>query len=234
MRCSSGCRFPAFDRCRVWVALVVLWAAPWASLSQGLVKVYDQVINYGMPDPYDWHSSFPPVRTNSAFAQSFEPTLDEVGFVEIAFRYGLSSDSLLSETLYLNLREGSVTGPILGSTPALVFTHASGDPGWGVTHVQDFLFPEAVGVNPGEKYFIEVVHVSGDDLIGVAIVAPKTIGEPDYYPSGELFLTGRPYRGSDMWFREGILIPEPGTASLMVLGAALLMWHSGCRRIRRP
>ena len=208
-----------------------MWSVSWASLSQGTIKVYDQMVTYGVPMPGDVHSDFAPIRTNTPFAQSFVPILTEVGFVELTLRYMLYLEPPLSETLYLNLREGSVTGPILGSTPALVFTHASGDPGWGVTHVQDFLFPEAVGVNPGESYFIEVVHVSGDDLIGLGIVCPNYAGEPTYYAAGELVMTGKPFRLWDMWFREGILIPEPGTASLMVLGAALLMWHSRCRRI---
>jgi len=231
MKRSSFCGTARLHPGRLWVQVVLMWSVSWAALSQGTIKVYDQVINYGMPDLYDGHSDFPPVRTNAPFAQSFEPTLDKVGFVEIAFLYGWSSDSPLSETLCLNLREGSVTGPILSSTPAMVFTYANGDPGWGVTHVQDFLFPEAVGVNPGESYFIEVVHVSGDDLIGLGIVCPNYAGEPTYYAAGELVMTGKPFRLWDMWFREGILIPEPGTASLMVLGAALLMWHSRCRRI---
>ena len=89
-------------------------------------------------------------------------------------------------------------------------------------------------MDPGEKYFIEVVHVSGDDLIGVAMVAPKLTGEPNYYPSGELIRTGRPYSAWDMWFREGVAIPEPGPAFLLGPGTALLIWRSWCRRIRPP
>ena len=121
MKRSSFCGTAELHPGRLWVQVVLMWSISWAALSQGTIKVYDQVINYGMPDLYDGHSDFPPVRTNAPFAQSFEPTLDKVGFVEIAFLYGLSSDSLRSETLCLNLREGSATGPILGSTSPVLF-----------------------------------------------------------------------------------------------------------------
>jgi hypothetical protein len=234
MKSCCGCGAPALNRCRVWVVLVLIWSAPWDPLSQDVVKVYDQVVNYDMPDPYDWHSDFRFARTNAPFAQSFVPTLSEVGFVELAFRYYLFSDSFRSETLYLNLREGGATGPILGSTPPVLFRYASGDPGQGETHVQDFVFPGAFEVAPGEKYFVEVVHVSGDDLIGVAMVSPMYAGAPTYYPPGELVMGGWTFRGWDMWFREGILIPEPGTGSLLGLGTALLAWRCFCRRIRLP
>ena len=212
-----------------------MWSVSWASLSQGTIKVYDQMVTYGVPMPGDVHSDFAPIRTNTPFAQSFVPILTEVGFVELTLRYMLYLEPPLSETLYLNLREGSVTGPILGSTPRLTFTYESRDQTFEEVFVQDFIFPAAVGVEPGRNYFVEVVHVSGsDDLMRVAILSPVYAGQPTYYLPGELVMTGKPFRLWDMWFREGILIPEPGSGALMVLGSALLMWHFGCRRIRQP
>src|SRR5690242_5696663 len=60
-------------------------------------------------------------------AQSFTPTLNEVGFVRLEVFDGNRNNDL-GATLYVNLRSGSFTGPIIGSTAAVTLPDNFGVP----------------------------------------------------------------------------------------------------------
>jgi hypothetical protein len=136
--------------------------------------------------------------------QSFTPTLDSVGFVRL---YLMTADI---DNAGVNLRAGSPTGPVLGTTSRLTL-HSFYGP---VT----FLFDTPIGVTPGTTYYLEpVATVSGGSLLNAS--------QFYNYPGGMIFSSnGTPSPTWDLWFREGIVVPEPATVSLTLVAGSLLLW----------
>jgi len=77
-----------------------------------------------------------------------------------------------------------------------------------------------VSVTPGETYFFQPFFVSGGGGWG-------TLAARYGYPSGTAFFNGTSSPNIDLWFREGIVVPEPSSAWLVLLGAGMFIW---CRR----
>src|SRR5438046_2638941 len=48
---------------------------------------------------------------------------------------------------------------------------------------------------------------------------------PSTYDRGDLFSNGAPSGAVDLWFQEGIVVPEPGAGWLLLLGSGLFVWH---------
>jgi hypothetical protein len=139
-------------------------------------------------------------------AQSFTPALTSVGFIRLKFDDGSPFDSL-GASIYVNLRANSVNGTILGST-ALVTMRS------GFAGVTNLFFADPVAVTPGATYFFEPVQSAG---------GPWNIEVGPYvYPGGIFYAGGNPAPGADLWFREGIIVPEPSSALLALLGAISL------------
>jgi hypothetical protein len=80
----------------------------------------------------------------------------------------------------------------------------------------NFYFPNLVSVTAGTTYYFQPVVVSGDAW---------AIGHDTHfnYP-GEMIFAGQTAPGFDLWFREGIFIPEPSSALLLVTGAIFLVY----------
>jgi hypothetical protein len=86
----------------------------------------------------------------------------------------------------------------------------------------NFFFSAPVPVVPGTTYFLQPVVQSGD--------AWTTSLDINYkYPGGTIFFSGIADSSFDMWFREGIIVPEPSFVALLLLGAGVLFWR---RRVR--
>ncbi len=151
-------------------------------------------------------SASPFTLDNQPLGQSFAPSLPSVGFVE--FEFTEPGFYNIGATGYVNLRSGSITGPILGSTDPVFIT-----PGTNF-HVATFLFTTPLDVTPGTTYYLQPVWQGGDP--GMSIVE-------DFfnYPGGDLYSNGTALPGLDLWFREGV-IPEPTTWALLLTGALLL------------
>src|SRR5215475_12488702 len=93
-------------------------------------------------------------RIGSPYGQSFPPTLTSVGFIRLAvsdFNPGNSSGA----TLHVNLRAGSINGPVLDSTEPIAFVDSSAS-------FSTFLFANPVQVTPGSTYYLQPVVDSGD------------------------------------------------------------------------
>jgi hypothetical protein len=184
--------------------VVVAGAAASVVLAQGTFQYDQQSINHSIPPNlvYD-------IQGNEPIGQSFTPLLSSVGFVQLEPFDGNPNNGL-GATLYVNLRSNSITGPILGSTDPVFLPDIPS--GGGVTN---FLFSTPVSVVPGITYFFEVVVQSGD------FWTLNTLGANDY-SRGAMFLQGVAQPLNDLWFREGVIVPEPSTAALLVAAGALL------------
>ena len=77
---------------------------------------------------------------------------------------------------------------------------------------------------PGVLYYFEPVVQFGDIW--------NIDGHELNYPGGMAFYQGLPFSGSDLWFREGIIVPEPSSLALALSGlagfAALIRRHRNC------
>ena len=185
-----------------WITLLGLLVHAWMAFGQGTFQ-YDQQSSLG-PVPPDVLWS---IQGNEPSGQSFIPSLSAVGFVQLELFDGNPNNGL-GATLYVNLRSNSITGPILSSSAPVFLPDTPS--GGGVTN---FLFSSPAVVMPGTTYFFEVVVQSGDSWY------VNTLG--NVYPGGEFYRQGLAQPLSDSWFREGVIIPEPSAAWLVLAVGAV-------------
>ena len=145
------------------------------------------------------------IQPNQPLGQSFSPTLSSVGFIRL--NVGDTAANGLGATLYVNLRSGSITGPILASSDPVALPD-------GFFGYPDFLFHTPVDVTPNVPYFFQPVVQSGDLWVAIAY--------PYGYLGGTAFRQGTPIP-SDLWFREGIVVPEPSSRTFLLAGIGLLL-----------
>jgi hypothetical protein len=135
--------------------------------------------------------------------ESFVPTLSSVGFAQ--FYLNDASPVQQSSTLVVDIWSGSfANGVLLGQTaPVTVGPFSAG--------ATTFYFSNPVAVTPGTTYFLQPIILSGD--IESAGVLPGT-----GYANGEAFISGVANPNYDLWFNEGVVVPEPSTFSLAIVG----------------
>ena len=183
------------------------------ALSQGTF-IYDQ---QSVTNDSKGGEGAPIIQSNQPIGQSFTPTLSSVGFIRLFV--GDTFFNGLGATMYVNLRAGSITGPILGSTEPVFMSD-------GFAGRTNFMFATPVTVTPNVTYFFEPVVPSGDLW--------RIVDDPNYnYAGGTAYGGGQPAPPFDLWFREGIIIPEPSSASLILLGvgAGIFAWRQRkCRK----
>jgi hypothetical protein len=139
------------------------------------------------------------IQSSHPIGQSFTPALSSVGFISLyLYDAGIGA---LGATVSVNLRSSSLDGTILGSTEPVSMQNAFA----GFTN---FIFSTPVQVTPGAVYFIQPVVQSGDAW---------GINKAQYnYAGGTAFYQGAPDASSDLWFGEGIIIPEPSPWVLLL------------------
>ena len=139
--------------------------------------------------------------------QSFVPRLSSVGFIRLSTR-DTQMDGF-GATLYVMLRTDSITGPVIASTaPVILLDGFNG-------HV-NFTFATPARVTPGTTYYFQPVLESGVNWV--------VHGYNDYnYPDGDAYYRGLRQPGLDLWFREGVVVPEPATLILSLTGLLTLM-----------
>lgn len=156
-----------------------------------------------------------PIQLLNPAGQSFTPAAGFVGFVQFQFLDHIPNN-LAGSTVFINLRQDSMTGPVLAATPTVFMR----DGFFGIT---SFYFARNVAVSPGREYFFEAVLQSGDD----SDILSGAYG----YAAGTAYFLGQPTpSGNDLWFREGYIVPEPSTLCFGLLGTALLVWSYKRRR----
>jgi len=149
---------------------------------------------------------------DNQIAQSFTPSLSTVGFVQFQ-TYVFDDNNGAGVAFAVNLREGAYNGPILSSTTPVVLLNRL------MTQIGTFYYPDNISVTPGQLYFFEPVLLSpGSMNTGYKF--------PSSYPFGEAWNNGVPSStGSDYWFREGIVVPEPGTVWMLLFGSGVFIWR---------
>jgi hypothetical protein len=160
---------------------------------------------------YQFDQSVSPTDAPNLFAniqpaitgESFVPTLSSIGFAQ--FYLNDASPVLQSSTLYVILWSGSSANSVyLGQTaPVTVGPFSAG--------ATTFYFSNPVTVTPGSTYFLQPIVQSGDNESAGVV--------PGYrYANGMAYIYGNAAPVQDLWFSEGIVVPEPSTFSLAIVG----------------
>ena len=178
---------------------------------QGISFLYDQQSStnegyYGYGSGPTYQSMLPTT------GQSFTPTLAGIDFIRLELN-DASASGTLSSTWFLNLHSDSIHGPVLGTTATVVL------PG-GFTGAADFYFPSTIPLTPGTSYWFDLNSPDGGNWHVIAGVFN--------YPGGYGWAQDTAYLFSDYWFREGLVVPEPSSVSLLLLGGAAFI------SLRRP
>jgi hypothetical protein len=146
---------------------------------------------------------------DNQIAQSFTPSLSAVGFVQLQ-TVTFQDNNGAGVVFAVNLRQGTYNGPIVSSTDPVVLIR-------GPIQVGTFSYPDNIPVTPGQRYVFEPVLLSAGSLdIGYK--------NPSSYLGGDAWNNGLQDTG-DYWFREGIVVPEPGPVWLFLLGGVLLFYR---------
>jgi hypothetical protein len=150
------------------------------------------------------------IQSNQPLGQSFTPALSEVGFIRIYVVDANFQDGL-GGTLFLNLRQSSLGGAVLGSTAPVFIPNTSGG-------FVDFYFSSPIAVTPGQTYFFQPTVVETE-------ATPFMINRGTYnYSGGEAYVLGNANSLYDFWFREGVIVPEPASACLLILALGGFLW----------
>ena len=149
------------------------------------------------------------IQANQPLGQSFTPTLTSIGFIRLFV--GDTTLNGLGATLVVNVRANSITGAILGTSDAVAMPD-------GFFGYPNFFFPTPVAVTPNDTYFFQPVLQSGDSTW--AVVAYNAYN----YSGGMGYANGLANPTIDLWFREGIIVPEPGAVALVLVGGGMLIW----------
>jgi len=147
-----------------------------------------------------------PIELDQPMGQSFTPTLSLVGFVQMEF-FDFHPGNGIGATVYVNLRAGSITGPILGSSAPVSM------PDGFQKDITGFSLATPVVVTPGTTYYFQPVTLLGSDDQWDVVVSGYN------YPGGQFIFAGTPQANLDFWFREGIVTPEPSAAVLVLLAS---------------
>src|ERR1700722_5895413 len=117
--------------------------------SQGTVIV-DQYSFTGPPSA----DQLTAITPGQPFGQSFTPSLQAVGFIDLALAGDLSGHG---GDVHINLLSGSITGQVIGTSDSVYVSAFS---------VYTFNFANAVAVNPGTTYYFQpVVEAGGGNLV---------------------------------------------------------------------
>ena len=151
------------------------------------------------------------ITPSQPFGQSFTPMFDSVGFIRLWLIEGNPGNGT-GATVFVNLRSNSITGPILAASDLVFLPDGFGPP--GNRGYPDFFFTNPVPVTPGVTYYFQPVIQSGD---GVVAFTENTY----HYSGGNAFYQGLAAPNNDLWFREGVVVPEPSSIALILLGGGI-------------
>ena len=130
---------------------------------------------------------------------SFTPSDDWLGGIELEISCCLSG---ASGTVRLDVHEGSIAGPIVGTSEVTLLDAANPIiAGNGTIEAEMFPFVPAVSLTPGTLYVVEIVLTAGGD-----VTVSRTPG--DSHAGGTFYFNGSP-AAQDGVFRTGRFVPDP-------------------------
>jgi len=179
-----------------------------SSFGQGTF-VFDQQdsTSEGSP-PYgsfsSMQSAIPP------WGQSFTPALASTDFIRLLFTDNNTADGL-GASVYLTLHSGAIEGPTIGTSESVTMAN-------GFTGPATFLFPASVPLTPGTMYYFQPILQDGGLW--------NIVGGSFPYAGGNSYESGVVHPGN-LWFREGVVVPEPSSAALLILGGCTFLWFKG-------
>jgi PEP-CTERM motif len=148
------------------------------------------------------------ISSNQPIGQSFTPSLSAVRFVQLYL-----SDNILGGVggiLSVSLLSDSVTGAVLSvAAPVSLPQNFKG--------IVNFFFPTDISVSPGTTYYFRPAVQSGD---GFAVYTDNHF----QYSGGTAIYHGTASTFEDLWFREGIIVPEPSAIALVLFGGGVFAY----------
>ena len=176
---------------------------------------------------FDQQSATTPEKANyDSFAlyiqplyDSFVPTLSSIGFVQLEL-----TDDPDSNTSGARICVGFFSGSpgeftLIGTTTGVYLPPNFNNDQIGHSGVTNFFFATPIALTPGQTYYLSPIELTGDDVWSVAVTV-------NTYADGGLY----GFDGTDLWFREGIVVPEPSVLVLWALGGLLIVRMSGSRK----
>jgi hypothetical protein len=138
-------------------------------------------------------------------AQSFTPALPSIDFVRLKFSDENPTNGL-GAVLSVVLRANAIDGATLGSTQPVTLPD-------GFAGTVNFYFSPSIPLAPGTLYYFQPLLESGDQW---------HLDAAEYnYAGGTGIFGGTPQVNSDLWFRQGIIVPEPSGLSVLLISAVL-------------
>jgi hypothetical protein len=141
------------------------------------------------------------IRQMARIGQEFTPTLPVLNIVDL-FPYTCASCP--PQWLMVSIHKNSIFGPIVGVSLPTKLKYASGN---DVTSTR-FQFPFVVHMQPGTRYVIEVIQLTGS---GSSIFFWSN-PELDGYPRGRAIVQSKPTAWADLWFDERYVVSTPRIA----------------------
>ena len=163
-----------------------------------------------------------PIQGYEPIGQSFTPSLSSVDFIGLALNDANPGNGL-GATVTLDLRSGSITGPLLATTTPVTMPdgytgNVPANPG---SYGPIFFFPTPVTVTPGTTYYFDIDVLSGDTwIVGIG---------GGTYPGGHAYANGVASTAANLVFYEGVVVPEPSVAWLALAGGGVFLGFR-CRR----
>jgi hypothetical protein len=152
-----------------------------------------------------------PLQQSQTAGQSFTPELSSVGFIRLWLANGYLDDTSAA-TVIVNLLANSITGTILSQSEPVVTQSGT------FSAPVDFIFATPVTVTPGVTYYFQPVIQDNDNLY----ISGTITSDP--YAGGTAFRNGQAIPTQDLWFREGIVAPEPSPSWLIFLGSGIFFY----------
>jgi len=161
------------------------------------------------------------IRYGFGVGQSFTPTLDRVDFFRVNL-YDIDPYTHYGTTLVGILHSNTINGPMLGLTHLNLKDGFSGP--------ASFVFSNSIPVTPGVEYFFTIA-VRFNEQWGISIRNDSHGYEN--YPGGEFYNMFIPEESLDLWFREGVIVPEVSSISIVLMGGVAAIFLAR-RKIGNP